>query len=152
MAVRLVPFDRTFLDRSWDWLQDPELKRLTLTPDFTREDQRRFFESLPTRSHYRIWGVLLGSGEPIGAAGLKNMLDGTAEYWGYIGERSCWGRGFGRQMLGSVEQESRAMNLRKLTLRVGAGNLRAVRLYQAAGYVATNPGADIVLMIKELVR
>lgn len=152
MAVQLVPFDRTFLERSWDWLQDPEIKRLTLTPDFTREDQQRFFDSLPSRSDYRIWGVALNNKEPIGAAGLKNMRDGTAEYWGYIGEKSCWGRGLGRQMLGSVEQRSRAMNLQKLTLKVGAENSRAVRLYRAAGYVASDPGTDPILMTKELAR
>ena len=34
-------FDEIFLEKSWHWLRDPEIKWLTMTPDFTREEQLR---------------------------------------------------------------------------------------------------------------
>lgn len=150
MAVQLVPFDRVFLERSWDWLQDPEIKRLTLTPDFTREEQQRFFDSLPSRSDYRIWGVLLAGGEPIGAAGLKNTAGGSAEYWGYIGEKHFWGRGLGGPMLAAVEAEARKLGLAELVLRVAADNVRAMRAYEKFGFQVAGEQAGILTMCKTL--
>ena len=41
--VAFVEYTEEFLDLSWEWLNDPEIKLLTMTPDFSREDQRAFF-------------------------------------------------------------------------------------------------------------
>lgn len=150
MAVQLVPFDRTYLDLSWSWLQDEETKRLTMTPEFTREDQLRFFDSLPGRSDYRVWGVSVDGVEPIGAAGLKHIAGGTAEYWGYIGNKDWWGRGLGRQLVQAVEREASQLDLGVLTLSVTKENQRAIRLYQRAGYRPLNETQDKLVMRKEL--
>ena len=94
-GIELVPFTRDYLERSWTWLNDPEVKRLTMTPDFSRAEQAAFFDSLPGRSDYRIWGVASEAGAPIGAAGIKH-IDGTSgEVFLYIGEPACWGSGTG---------------------------------------------------------
>jgi RimJ/RimL family protein N-acetyltransferase len=150
MAVRLVPFDRRFLDRSWEWLQDEETKRLTMTPDFTRQDQQRFFDSLPTRSDYRIWGVVLAGCEPIGAAGLKNVAGGSAEYWGYIGDKSLWGQGLGGEMLVAVEAEARRLGLTELVLQVATDNVRAMRAYENSGFQLAGEQAGVLVMRKTL--
>lgn len=146
---RLVPFTRAFLDRSWQWLNDPETKRLTRTPDFTRNDQERLFASLP-RDDYLVWGVTLGDGTPIGAAGLKKVRGRKAEYWGYIGEKQMRGRGFGGFILGAVEDEARALGLEELELRVAAENLVAKRLYLGAGYAPLSEEEGVILMFKWL--
>ena len=91
-------YDEQFLEKSWQWLHDPEIKRLTMTPDFTREDQLRWFARLPEMTDYRIWGISCG-GQPVGALGLKHILGDRAEYWGYIGERHYWGGGLGEEMM-----------------------------------------------------
>jgi RimJ/RimL family protein N-acetyltransferase len=150
MAVHLVRFDRAFLDRSWEWLQDQETKRLTMTPDFTREDQQRFFDSLPSRSDYRIWGVVLARGEPIGAAGLKNVAGSSAEYWGYIGEKPLWGRGLGGEMLAAVEAEARKLGLAELVLQVAANNVRAIRTYEKLRFQVAGEQAGVLTMCKAL--
>lgn len=150
MAVQLVPFDQAFLERSWNWLQDPEIKRLTLTPDFTREEQQRFFDGLPSRSDYRIWGVVLAGGELIGAAGLKNVTRGSAEYWGYIGEKQWWGKGLGGEMLTAVEAEARKLGLPQLVLRVVTDNVRAVRAYEKSGFQVARDEAGVLTMSKSL--
>lgn len=87
--ITLTSYDREFLDLSWIWLQDPEIKKLTLTSDFTREQQLQFFHSLKERKDYLIFGIQLGT-RKIGVAGLKNIKNDIAEYWGYIGEKDLW--------------------------------------------------------------
>ena len=121
-----------------------------MTPDFDRDDQRRFFDSLAHRSDYKIWGVELVGEGPIGAAGLKDIADDSAEYWGYIGEKSAWGQGLGKQMLAAIETEAAAMGVRRLYLQVDRNNLRAVRLYVGADYVSAAPEANILNMAKVL--
>ncbi|EIZ9628650.1 GNAT family N-acetyltransferase, partial [Cronobacter sakazakii] len=79
--ITLTSYDREFLDLSWIWLQDPEIKKLTLTSDFTREQQLQFFHSLKERKDYLIFGIQLGT-RKIGVAGLKNIKNDIAEYWG----------------------------------------------------------------------
>lgn len=146
----LVPFTREFLDCSWNWLRDEETRYLTMTPEFTREDQGRFFDSLGERPDYRIWGVILQGAGPIGAAGLKNIGDENAEYWGYIGEKAWWGRGFGAQMVNAVEGEARKLGLKQLYLTVGRENVRAVRLYRRLGYRESNTSSSRLIMEKTL--
>lgn len=39
-------YDRATLECSYSWLNDPEIKFLTMTPDFTKESQENWFVSL----------------------------------------------------------------------------------------------------------
>jgi RimJ/RimL family protein N-acetyltransferase len=149
--IALVPFSRDYLDRSWVWLNDPETKRLTMTPDFTRADQERFFAGLP-RDDYRIWGIALDDGSPIGAAGLKRFRGEVAEYWGYIGEASQRGKGLGKAMLTLVEQEARHIGLKALDLRVADHNAGAIALYRSFAFAETGREDEVLLMRKELAR
>ena len=50
VEVEFREFDREALQKSWEWLNDPQLKSLTMTPDFDQESQERWFESLKTGS------------------------------------------------------------------------------------------------------
>jgi RimJ/RimL family protein N-acetyltransferase len=134
-------FDEGFLEKSWRWLQDPEIKKLTMTPDFNHEQQRRWFDRLPEMKDYFIWGLRC-DGAPIGAVGLKHVADGRAEYWGYIGERGYWGAGLGGEMMRFIFGEAKKMRLRELYLVVHHENTRAMALYQKHGFrtVAENAG------------
>lgn len=151
MKVKLVPYSREYLDLSWSWLQDAEIKRLTMTPDFTREDQLRFFESLPLRPDYRLWGVE-ADGRSIGVAGLKNVCASRAEYWGYIGEKTYWGKRIGEHIMQSIENIAFEMGLTHLDLRVWKDNNRAIALYLRMGYSsATYIKDDVIQMTKDIV-
>lgn len=149
--IALVPFSREYLDHSWRWLNDPETKRLTMTPDFSRDEQERFFARQP-RDDYRIWGVELYGAGPIGAAGLKNFRGDAAEYWGYIGEPAERGKGHGKAMLELIEAEAIRLGLRALDLRVGDFNGAAIALYRNHGFDETGSDAGVVWMHKELAR
>jgi RimJ/RimL family protein N-acetyltransferase len=147
---RAVSYDERFLERSWVWLQDPEIQRLTMTPALSRETQANWFASLPDRSDYKIWGIEM-DGDPIGAFGLKNIIDGSrGEYWGYIGEKGYWGCGVGTWMLESALAFAREAGLRQVWLRVSRENERAIRLYVRNGFTPNDEREDSILMAQEL--
>jgi RimJ/RimL family protein N-acetyltransferase len=143
LRLAFVSFDEAFLERSWYWLQDPEIKRLTLTPDFTREEQLRWFRGLPQMSNYQIWGISC-EGKPIGALGLKHITGSTAEYWGYIGERSHWNLGLGKQMIQFALDKAKELGLTEVYLKVGRENSRAIRLYTRAGFRSAGERGDVL--------
>jgi RimJ/RimL family protein N-acetyltransferase len=137
----LVDFDLNFSNKSWDWLNDPEIKALTLTPDFTKEEQRNFFNSIPQRKNYWIKGIM-ENGIPIGAMGLKNIntKEKNAEYWGYIGDKKFWGKGIGKFMIHEANKEAKRIGLHELNLKVGSNNFRAKNLYLNLGFVLSHAG------------
>lgn len=133
--ISLQAYDKACLDKSWVWLSDPETSALTMTPAFTRDDQTKFFEQLPLRVDYHVWGVLLDGTELIGAAGLKNPRGSCAEYWAYIGEKQYWGKGLGTGLFEAVEQKAKQLGFSDLDLKVSVANLRAISLYEKVGFV-----------------
>lgn len=148
--VELVPFDKRFFDKSRLWLEDEEVNRLTDTGELPAESDRlKWFESLPSKNDYLIWGVACEE-EPIGACGLKNIQGSNAEYWGYIGEKTYWGKGFGSSMLKGVEQKAKELNLDELYLTVLVENNRAIGLYRKNGYFETGRADNRLTMAKRL--
>lgn len=149
MAVRFVEYDEVFLKYSWDWLQDEQIKYLTLTPDFSCEDQRAWFHTLKDRTDYLIWG-LMWEDRPIGACGLKHITECSGEYWGYIGEKKYWGQKIGEKMVEFIEKEAGRLGLSEVYLHVLAENVRAVRLYQKSGYEQEESNNSVLYMKKNL--
>jgi RimJ/RimL family protein N-acetyltransferase len=147
--LRFESFDERFCEKSWEWLNDPEIKRLTMTPDFTREDQKRWFANLPQAPDYKVWGLSF-DGVPIGALGLKKITLSDAEYLGYIGERRFWGLGLGREMMRFALDQARALGLREVFLRVRRDNTRAIALYVKSGFQTRQETCDVLVMFKSL--
>ena len=116
-----------------------------MTPDFTLEDQLRWFSQLPQMKDYKIWGVSLED-LPIGAVGLKRVTQKDGEYWGYIGERRYWGLGLGRQMMRFILDQARTLKLNEVFLRVHCDNRRALALYTACGFKARREDKGILDM------
>ncbi len=134
-GLSLIHYDRECLEKSWAWLNDPEIAKLTMTQPFSLEDQLNFFESLPNRKDYTIWAIYLDRFGIIGATGLKNQRGTVAEYWGYIGERQHWGKGLGKHLIMLVEEKARELGLESLYLKVALSNSRAISLYEAKNFV-----------------
>lgn len=132
-TVSLTPFSRSFLDLSFHWLNDPEIRFLTDSPVVTREGQEAWFAGLDDRTDYRVWGVL-ADGRPVGVCGIKHIREREGEYFGYIGEKAFWGQGIGRRMMALTESRSQAEGLGRIHLCVLKENERAVRLYEGCGY------------------
>ena len=129
-----VEYDEKFLNTSWDWLNDPDIKYLTDTPNFTRQSQQDWFKSLSTRDDYFIRGVQF-DGKPVGVVGLKKIVSNSCEYWGYIGCKEYWGRGIGKKMLAFAIEEARRRNIPLIYLHVIKDNVRAIKLYEHFEFV-----------------
>lgn len=148
--VELVPFDKRFFDKSRSWLEDEEVNRLTDTGELpTESDRLKWFESLPSKNDYLIWGVAFEE-EPIGACGLKNIQGSKAEYWGYIGEKTYWGKGLGNVMMRLVEKEASLKGIDVLYLKVLLSNERAFKLYTKRNYVVIGTDDAFCFMSKML--
>ncbi len=144
-----VDYDNTFLAKSWLWLNDPEIKKLTLTPDFSQDDQKDWFEKLPQKSDYLIWGVKIND-EPIGVCGIKNLTEKEGEYWGYIGEKQFWNKGIGSKILDHIFVECKKRNIEYIFLKVWNQNLRALKLYEKYGFKIYQEAGETILMRKKV--
>lgn len=149
MNVRLVKYSRTFLNLSWNWLNDPETKKMTDTADFTREEQERWYDALASREDYKIWGVLAGT-TPIGACGLKKITGEDCEYWGYIGEKDFRGQGIGKTIIKLMEKEAGNLCLKSIWAQVLRDNERSLRFFLKMGYIIEVQKQKLLFMRKHL--
>ncbi|MFZ2726473.1 MAG: GNAT family N-acetyltransferase [Methylococcaceae bacterium] len=147
--LELVDYDIEFLKLSWKWLNDEEIKQLTMTPNFTKEQQVEFFNSLARRKDYLIYGISFNNNK-IGACGLKNIDNEQAEYWGYIGEKEYWGQGIGKRILEIMIKKTLDMQLKYIFLKVKFDNTRAINLYKKTGFVIKEDIGDYLVMSKDI--
>ncbi|BCV44442.1 GNAT family N-acetyltransferase [Shewanella algae] len=127
--ITLDFYSKAFLDASWKWLNDTEIKKLVSAGSFTKEQQLDFYSSLSSREDYRIWGLSF-DGVPIGVVGLKGISGHSAEYFGYIGEKAYWNKGLSKNIFESLESKLEVMQINKIWLKVSNENLRAIAAYQ----------------------
>lgn len=149
LQLRLVQFDRGFLDKSWEWLNDTEVRELTMTPLFSKYDQLKWYQSLEQKTDYYIWGITCNN-LPIGVCGIKNISDKSGEYWGYIGEKLYWGLGIGKWIMTSMKNEAIALGLSQLVLSVNISNKRAINLYKDSGFIADRVVDSVLNMYIQL--
>ncbi|MCE0846436.1 GNAT family N-acetyltransferase [Buttiauxella sp. A2-C1_F] len=146
--ISLVAYDEEFLELSWQWLNDAEIKELTLTPNFTKSDQKKYFKSLKERTNYIIFGLIVDDNIKVGAAGLKNIETNRAEYWGYIGNKNYWGQGLGKELAKLMEKVCAERYINELYLKVSSENIRAVKSYLNTGYSKIRNEGNIIIMEK----
>lgn len=149
MAVTLTIFNELFLNESWKWLQDVELRNLIGMSEITKIQQIQWFENLDHRTDYFIWGVLYNN-IPIGATGIKNIKNNHGEYWGYIGVKKYWGVGLGNDIIQLTELAAKTMKINTLELKVFHSNIRAVRMYKKNGYSVFRNTNSCLIMRKKL--
>lgn len=148
-TLALATYDREFLARSFIWLSDPEIKKMVMVSDVDPEKQEVFFNSLPQREDYFIFGLIL-DGIRIGVAGLKkvNKDKQHGEYWGYIGEKAYWGKGIGQDIMKEIERFAFSIGLNKLYLNVAQDNIIAVKAYLKFGFSCVSNENGVICMEK----
>ena len=149
LMLKLVKYDKLYLDKSWEWLNDEVIKKLTNTPDFTRKQQLEWFNDIHKKGDYLIWGIEIDN-QRAGACGLKRITGKDAEYWGYIGDKRFWGQGYGKQVLQILLDKAVEMRLESIWLKVGLDNLRAIRLYKSSGFEFEKQEEELQIMKKFL--
>lgn len=131
--VEYREYDRAILEKSSEWLSDPEIKRLTFAPDLTREAQEKWFNSLKGRKDYYIRGIWRND-EPIGVVGLKNITDTDAELFGYIGEKKYWGKAIGIEMVQLMLDYGRSINITSIYAHVRPDNPSSYKIHYRFGF------------------
>lgn len=139
-------YSHEILNKSWEWLNDPEIKRLTLTPDFDRESQEVWFRSLKERNDYYIRSVCWND-EPIGAFGIKHLTSTDGEIWYYIGEKKYLRKGVGTQMMQYLIEYAKSKNLKSVYTKLSKTNIGSYKLCEKYGFKEEREiDKDIIVM------
>lgn len=150
-TVKFVEYSKVFFEYSKEWLEDKEIKWLTVTPDTDDEERNKWFYGLKDRNDCHVWGIV-AENLPIGVVGIKRIdyERKTGEYWGYIGNKEYWGRGIGNKMVERMCREAKELGLDTLSLKVAEYNHRAIHLYDKYGFEVIANDGGIILMQKAL--
>lgn len=132
--IDFVEYSEEALDKSWEWLNDAEIKHLTNTPDFDKESQRKWFEGLKTRNDYYIRAISVEN-NLVGVCGLKNISDTDGEIWVYIGEKALWGKTIGAQVAEYIIEYGKQINLKSIYMIVLKTNRASRKTGSRFGFV-----------------
>jgi len=101
------------------------------------EGFEKFYEEHLKPTEPEAWFAMEVDGRLIGDCGLWDfdITSRRCELGIAIGERDCWGKGYGREAVRLlVDYAFRHHNLVKVCLETTADNERAIRAYEAAGF------------------
>lgn len=148
--VRLVPLTDAVLDDYWDFLHEPEGRRLTGThATFTREQVAAYLVGRPQQHDRADWAVLrIADGAFLGEA-VVNDLDPDNESAGYriaLAGPSVYGHGYGTEVTRLVvDHVFAATGLHRLALEVFDFNVRARAVYERCGFQVEGRLRDALL-------
>jgi RimJ/RimL family protein N-acetyltransferase len=138
--VALGVFHRGLLPLELRWVNDLEVLRTDgVEPRLTtREAQAASYDRIstdPSRIHFAVYER--DSSRPVGMTNLRDIdhYEGTAEFGVTIGEKECWGRGYGTEAtLLTLDYGFSVLGLHNIWLDVVAYNERGIRAYRRAGF------------------
>jgi RimJ/RimL family protein N-acetyltransferase len=123
------------------WFNDADvIRNLAMFAPMSQAAEEGWFERMSAAygaTDYHFVICLLGDDRPIGTAGLHavDRANGTADFGIAIGEKSEWGRGYGTDATRSIcDFGFGELRLERIGLYVYAGNDRARRAYEKAGF------------------
>lgn len=131
----LCEFNSTHVDRTFEWLQESDLRRLFLfRRNLTRTAHEEWFRRYLCSESEQIWAILYNE-EHVGNVGLKGIESQDAETWIYLGSNSSRGRGLGKSAYSLVHSLARSQfRLEELYCYIASFNEPSARLYRALGY------------------
>jgi RimJ/RimL family protein N-acetyltransferase len=139
--VYLRPSERSDLPTFVRWLADADVTRqLSIHSPLSMAMEEKWFERRLEREgtdQYHFVICLLDEGTPVGAADLReiDLENGKAAFGIMIGEKEHWGRGYGTDALHALcDFGFGSLRLERIELDVYAGNQRAQRSYEKAGF------------------
>jgi len=140
--VYLRPSERADIPLFTRWFADAEFTRfLMVRVPFSEAAEEKWFDEMTAIQGVKGWHFVicrLDTDEPLGTAGLFDYSGepGTAEFGIGLGEKSAWNQGYGTDALRAIcDFGFGEIRLERIYLRVYAGNARAIRSYEKAGFV-----------------
>ncbi len=139
--VALGPHDRALLPLYLKWVNDFEVTRhfLGRLGPWTRERREMWYERTSPGSDDCVDLTIYERAtlRPIGYTTLENInhLHRTATFGLLIGEKDCWGKGYGTETTRlMLDYGFTVLRLHNILLIVDRDNKRAVRAYTRAGF------------------
>jgi RimJ/RimL family protein N-acetyltransferase len=139
--VLLRAVGRKDLETYWRFRNDVEV--VLLADEFP--PRPRAFEEIEAEweDHQRnrgdtLWFAIEADAKFIGQCLLYNLhrTNRTCELGITIGDRDYWSKGYGREVVGLLlDYAFGLLNMNRVWLTVNAGNERAIRCYQACGFL-----------------
>lgn len=150
-GIHLTTFSYLYLTKSLLWLNDEEMRRgMDIQYTVTSEMQKKWFETLPSRTDYMIWGLEY-DGIPIGAGGFRNIKPKQqGELTCYIGEKAYRGKGLAPLMIEQLEEKAKELEFHKIVLKVLISNERAYSLYLKCGFKEIGRDNKFITMAKNI--
>lgn len=133
IEVEVRDFTRDVLEKTWEWLNDPQLRELTNSPDLNIEHSIAWFENLKNRKDYFIKSVWYDN-KPLGVMGLKHINGKDAETFGYLGEKEYWGKTIGMQGMQYLVDSGRELKLESLYSIIEKRNISSYKLNRRFGF------------------
>lgn len=136
--LRLRPFEVADINATYlGWLNDPEVTRFS-NQRFRRhsaESSTAYLESFAGSSNNFLLIEQLEDQRPIGTATVYSSVQhGTADIGLMLGERRCWGQGYGREAWQAVLDALLAEEgMRKVTGGTARPNRAMVRIMEQSG-------------------
>lgn len=141
--IRLRGDERNDLPKFVNWLNDPEVRRyLSMNLPISQAVEENWFENMLKRPREeQPLGIEIKEGdgwELIGNCGVFdiNWRSRSAEVGLFIGEKSCWNKGYGTEVMQVLLRHGfETLNLNRIFLRVDADNSGGIRAYEKAGFI-----------------
>ena len=141
--VRLRATERDDVKKFYSWVNDPGVTRyLSLYLPMSTVDEENWFEAMNKRDQSEktlVIEVRDGDGwKMIGNCGVFGIdpVNSLGELGIMLGEKDEWNKGYGTEtMVLLLRHCFDTLNLNRAYLRVYAGNARAKRSYEKAGFV-----------------
>ena len=143
---RLRAVEKTDVELFLKWMNDPEVtENLVNVGPLSTIEEERWIENM-LKSHPAEHAMVIdiedhtkpGSYRAIGNCQLIDIdwRNRSAELGIMIGEKSCWDKGYGSEVVGIMLMHGfNTLNLHRIWLRVYEKNKRGIRAYEKAGFV-----------------
>jgi len=137
--VFLSPLNPDDTERFTVWLNDLEVTQyLTISPRLFSFAKEKDYIEKKVMSEEKAFAIVdKESDKWLGVCELfdVDLVHGTAELGIFIGEKSFWGRGYGRDAVKTIlDFGFNVLNLRNIWLRTLAVNERAIKSFEYAGF------------------
>jgi RimJ/RimL family protein N-acetyltransferase len=138
--IALGPLRSDLLATYQRWINDFAITRTLAAPmrPLTWEAEREWFERVTKSERDVVFTAYERETlRPVGSAGLHGIdaAHGTAEFGVMVGEKECWGRGYGTEITAlTLDYGFHALGLHNIMLRVYSTNERGLRAYRRAGF------------------
>lgn len=121
-----------------DWLNDPVVNTFleVKSKKYDLIKQQNFVKKINKNPNSAYLGIFSHEQVLIGTSILRieNLVEGTVSVGIMVGDKSCWGKGFGSDALLLVCSQLKTNNFKTIFAGVDARNLRSKRLFQRCGF------------------